>query len=274
MIRNSKKVGAVSVGTAPKKSGSKPKEENGISALARGIRVLRAFRIGDHALTNSELAKRTNLPRPTISRITATLTELGCLHYLESIEAYKLGGSSIAIGQIALANFNMFQIARPMMQKLAEETGLTVAIGTLEKNRMVYMDACQGPALIAVQLKIGSRLPLFSSAMGRTYLASITPEERASLVQKYGAQDAEEREYSERAIERACVDLAKRGFCTVAGEWYPEINGLAAPIITNDGNFVLDCGGPAYVLPMNRMLDEVGPQLAETARKIAASMGN
>jgi DNA-binding IclR family transcriptional regulator len=85
-----------------------------------------------------------------------------------------------------MANFDLVQVARPLMQKLADDTGLTVAIGTLEKNRMVYMDACQGPALIALQLKVGSRLPLFSTAMGRAYLATISSEKRANFTDKYG----------------------------------------------------------------------------------------
>src|ERR1700736_968102 len=81
------------------------------SALARGIRVLRAFRVGDSVLTNSELAKRTSLPKPTISRILATLSELGCVNYIEHLEAYKLGGALIAMGHVASANFDLLQVA-------------------------------------------------------------------------------------------------------------------------------------------------------------------
>jgi DNA-binding IclR family transcriptional regulator len=54
----------------------------------------------------------------------------------------------------------------------------------------------------------------------------------------------------------------------------PEnINGLAVPLLTGEGNFVLDCGGPSYLLPPNRMRDEIGPKLAKIARKIRESMG-
>jgi DNA-binding IclR family transcriptional regulator len=259
--------------TAQAKITRKPKEKDGISALSRGIRVLRAFRLGDSALTNGDLAERTNIPKPTISRITATLTDLGCLNYVEALEAYKLGGASIAIGHVASANFDLLQSARPLMQGLAEDSGLTVAIGTLEKNRMLYMEACQGPALIALQLKVGSRLPLFTSAMGRAYLAMLNRDSREQLAEKYGPTNRIERENSLRAVDRACVELDKQGFCVVAGEWYPDINGLAAPVRAIEGNFVLDCGGPAYTLTQKRMSDEIGPRLADIAKRISTNSG-
>jgi DNA-binding IclR family transcriptional regulator len=258
---------------APGKKSIRAADRAGDSALARGIRVLRAFRVGDSVLTNRELAQRTNLPKPTISRILATLTELGCVNYIEHMEAYKLGGALIAMGHVASANFDLLQVARPLMTRLAEEIGLAVGIGMLEKDRMVYMEACQGSARVALQMRVGSRLPLFPTAMGRAILATMSSDKRAALIDKYGSQDAEERKYTERAIERAAAELDRCGFCTVSGEWDPNINGLAAPLLTGEGNFVLDCGGPSYLLPPNRMQDEIGPQLAKIARKIRESMG-
>jgi DNA-binding IclR family transcriptional regulator len=257
----------------PAKKSNRAADREGDSALARGIRVLRAFRVGDSVLTNRELAKRTNLPKPTISRILATLAELGCVNYIEHLEAYKLGGALIAMGHVASANFDLLQVARPLMTRLAEEIGLAVGIGMLEKDRMVYMEACQGSARVALQMRVGSRLPLFSTAMGRAILATMSSDKRAALIDKYGSQDAEERKYTERAIERAAAELDRCGFCTVTGDWDPNINGLAAPLLTGEGSFVLDCGGPSYLLPPNRMQEEIGPQLAKIAKKIRETMG-
>jgi DNA-binding IclR family transcriptional regulator len=67
--------------------------------------------------------------------------------------------------------------------------------------------------------------------------------------------------------------LEKRGFCVVAGDWYPDINGVAAPVIADEGHFILNCGGPAYILPPQRMFDDIGPQLAKIARTISQNIG-
>jgi DNA-binding IclR family transcriptional regulator len=267
------KLGVRRASRAPAKISAKIVDINGESALARGIRVLRAFRIGDSVLTNTELAKRTNLPKPTISRILTNLTELGCINYIEHLQAYKLGGALIAMGHVASTNFDLVQVARPLMAKLADEVGLAVGVGVLEKDRIVWMESCQGSARVALQVGIGSRLPLFSTAMGRAILAAMSSDMRRRLIDRYGPQDAEERKHNERAIERAVAELNKSGFCTALGEWDPNIHGVAAPLITAEGNFVLGCGGPPYLLPANRMDEEIGPQLAKIARKIRESSG-
>ena len=63
------------------KDGSADKDRNFVTALARGLEILRCFGPSDEYLGNAELAKRTSIPRPTVSRMTATLTQLGYLRY-------------------------------------------------------------------------------------------------------------------------------------------------------------------------------------------------
>ena len=50
-----------------------------VTALARGLEVLRVFTPTEGLLGNGEIAERTGLPKPTVSRLTYTLTKLGYL---------------------------------------------------------------------------------------------------------------------------------------------------------------------------------------------------
>jgi DNA-binding transcriptional ArsR family regulator len=74
-----------------------------VNALARGLEILRCFRPGEIYLTNTELAKRTGLPKPTISRLTHTLTRLGYLEYSEDQGRYQLGSGVLALGYSLLS---------------------------------------------------------------------------------------------------------------------------------------------------------------------------
>ena len=58
-----------------------------MTALARGLSVLRAFGPGNEPLGNADIAARVDLAKPTVSRITFTLTELGYLKYVEDVAA-------------------------------------------------------------------------------------------------------------------------------------------------------------------------------------------
>src|SRR5262245_41883184 len=69
----------------------KTKDRQFVTALARGLEILRAFIPNDGPLGNGEIAQRTGLPKPTVARLTHTLTRLGYLNYLDRLEKYQLG---------------------------------------------------------------------------------------------------------------------------------------------------------------------------------------
>lgn len=58
------------------------KDRQFVTALARGLELLRCFTPSESVLGNQELARKTGLPKPTITRMTHTLTRLGYLKYL------------------------------------------------------------------------------------------------------------------------------------------------------------------------------------------------
>src|SRR5215469_5383641 len=73
-----------------------------VAALARGLEVLRAFTATDGLLGNGEIVERTGLPKPTVSRLTYTLTKLGYLTYVERLGKYQLAPAALALGYSAL----------------------------------------------------------------------------------------------------------------------------------------------------------------------------
>ena len=100
-----------------------------VTALARGLEILRAFGRDDRYLGNGELAKRTGIPKSTVSRLTQTLTSLGYLRYVDQLERYQLGPGVLALGYRYLAGNGVRDIAHPHMQALADSTDCSVALG-------------------------------------------------------------------------------------------------------------------------------------------------
>ena len=65
-----------------------------VTALSRGLEVLRCFGPRDRWLANQEIARRTGLAKPTVSRLAYTLTRLGHLRYSEATNKYALGSAA------------------------------------------------------------------------------------------------------------------------------------------------------------------------------------
>ncbi len=96
------------------------KDRQFVTALARGLEILRCFNPGERFLGVSELSRRTGLPKPTVSRLAGTLTKLGYLSFSGHYGQYQLAPGVLSLGYAFLSNVDIRQIARPMMQVLAE----------------------------------------------------------------------------------------------------------------------------------------------------------
>src|SRR6478609_9939901 len=126
-----------------------------VVALSRGLDVLRAFHPNDGLLGNQELAARTNLPKPTISRLTYTLTKLGYLTPVPRFEKYQLAPSAMALGYAALANLGVRHLSEPYREELMRETGGAVAVGGRDRHSMIYLGravtGCSGSSSTSVR---------------------------------------------------------------------------------------------------------------------------
>lgn len=236
-----------------------------ITALARGLQVLRCFQPGVTTLGNQDLARLTGLPKPTLSRMTYTLTSLGYLRYHGDSGKYSPGYGVLALGYGLLANLELRHLARPCMAELAQQTGGAVALGVFDSDAMLYIEAVHGSDALYLRLPPGSRLPM-GSAMGRAYLAGLAASERDDLITRLGSAAP-----SALVVERGCEDHAKTRCCFSIGGWRPDINAVAVSFtpMTGEGRVVMSCGGPASLLPENVLRDRVAPLLCEAVAQIA-----
>ena len=247
-----------------------------VTALARGLDVLRVFRRDDAALGNREIARRTDLPKATVSRLTYTLSRLGYLTYLPESSNYRLGPGTLALGFTTLGTLGVRDVARPHMQALADETGCSVALATRNGMAMLYLEHCTGPGGIRVDLDVGSHLKLATSAVGRAYIAGLPPRDREQLMMKLARREGEAWPAEKAGIDTAVEDLARQGFVVSAGDWKGDVNAVGAPLGAGTGGlaFALNCGGPAFLLPKERLTGEIGPRLVATVARIRDALGS
>lgn len=242
-----------------------------VAALARGLAILRCFRSGDRYLGNQELAQRTGLPKPTVARLTHTLTRLGFLTHSPAREAYALGAGVLALGHAYLAALSVRAVAWPLMQELAEYAHATVALAENDNERMVVVEICHGSPAYRLRLDVGQRVPHNTTALGRAFLAAQPPEVRAERIQSLcRALPAEERAQRAAEIERSLREHDRLGFVYSWGEWNPQFFAAGAPLVSADRTRVLSlsCSGPLFELTRKRLLTEIGPRVVQLRDRI------
>lgn len=246
-----------------------------VVALARGLDVLRAFRPNDGLLGNQEIAARTKLPKPTVSRLTYTLTRLGYLTPVPRFEKYQLAPAAMSLGYSALANLGVQHLSESFREDVMKATGGAVAVGARDRLSMIYFGQSRSGLALGVQLDVGSKVPIATTAMGRAYIWALDDDDRAQLLRElrehYGHRWPRIRE----GIERAGELVARHGFAISAGEWQDDVHAAGVALKLNDGTgpYAFNCGAPAFRFTEERLLNDIGPRLVTMVRNIEAALG-
>lgn len=243
-----------------------------VTALARGLQVLRAFRDAAEMLGNREIAARTGLPKPTVSRLTHTLLSLGYLVHDPEGERYGLGPAVLALSAAFLRQNSFPQMVKPFLQDLATAVQAHVALGLLDGLSSVYVQLWRGQGQrIVLSSEVGYRLPLARSAMGMATLASLDEGERTALMTRL-RRDAADAARLDQSYRRCAAEIAQHGFCVGIGIWHQDINAVAAPIHApgGRGQFALNISGPAFLLTEEVLRRDTGPKLMETIERMRA----
>jgi DNA-binding IclR family transcriptional regulator len=234
------------------------------TTLARGLEVLRCFTPLEPLLGNKEISVRTGLPKPTVSRLTYTLTKLGYLRHNMRLGKYQLGSAVLSIGYPLLASMNVRQVARPSMKELADYCNGWVSMGVRDRLNMVYVESCRSGNGITTQ-----------SVIGRAFLAACTPPEREAVLNQMKVKEPESHRKYRAAIDKGLEDIRSRGFCASMGEFRREHFAVGVPMRrTVDGEIVaFNCGVPAFMVKKGQLEDDIGPRLVAMVRNIEASLG-
>lgn len=244
-----------------------------VTALARGLDILGCFRTGDRFLSNYEIAQRTGLARPTVSRLTYTLTKTGHLLHDEKSGEYRLAAAVLRLGYSVLAATNISErfIADMDLLTSGPNPHVTVALGECTGITAVYLAASRSKQAVSLSMNVGAQLPLFYSSIGRAILAGMTDEERTASLRKGIEEFPDDKERMEQGLKSAVQDYKIYGYCTSFGSWKPEINAIGAPIRSIDGRTIygINVGGPSFLVKPEELIGYYGPRLLEMVEMLS-----
>ncbi len=249
------------------------KEE--VSALARGLALLKVIGMGSGPIGNRELAEATGIPKATVSRLTATLVSAGYLRQSEDSERFSLGPALLDMSSRYLRHFDLRAVARPYLLELSESGGVSVHLGVRDALDVLVIDSLRPREMvISSRIEVGTRMTLATSAAGRAYLAALPEPEQAALLEQIRLESGEHWREIEPALMAGLDDYARFGYCGSFGEWHPDIHALGFALEGPRGErYTVSCGGPAYLLPRDAMVSRIAPLLLETAQRIAGEAG-
>lgn len=249
------------------------KEGDFVKSLARGLLVIRSFDENHRLQTLSDVGKRTGLSRATARRLLLTLRELGYVT-LED-RAFALAPGVLRLGYAYLSALGAPEIAQPFLQALSDDVHESCSMTVLDGPDIVYVARAPTKRLFSLTLSIGSRLPAFTTSMGRVLLADLDREAVEALLMKSDLEARTAKSTTSR--ERIFTELERartQGWYIIDEELELGIRAVAAPVRDRSGKVVAAINVSTSTARMtNEDLERnVLPKLLATAEQLSAAL--
>jgi DNA-binding IclR family transcriptional regulator len=243
--------------------------------VGRAISILETLADGPVELGVTQVGRRLGIHKATASRLMATLAEHGLVERNSATDKYRLGFGLVRLAKAAAGKLDLVQQARPVLERIAEESGETVNLAVLDGDDVVNIDQITPGHLVVNVNWVGKRTPLHCTSNGKVLMAFLTDVERKRILSRRLPRMTERTIVDPLALQRELSEVRARGWAHTVEELEIGLNAVAAPVRRSDGSVVaaLSVSGPAYRVTPER-ISELGPMVASAANTISGRLGH
>lgn len=218
---------------------------------------------GKNGVRLVDLVEQLGYPRPTAYRTLRTLKEHGFVTQDHDGAPYRLGGRIMALGMKALGTLDLREIARPELQQLSQDFGVTAHLAVLEEDEVVYIDKIESSHPIRIASGIGWRGKLHCTALGKAMMAEAGPNVRSRAI---AAGLVRKTKWTITTIDKLDKELTRvraQGYAVDRQENEPEICCVASAIKDHSGKVV---GGISMSGTITQISGERVPAIGKRVR--------
>jgi IclR family pca regulon transcriptional regulator len=211
--------------------------KNTVNSLAKGFRILEAFTAHEPELTMAEVARRAKVDNATAFRFLNTLVGSGYVERVPDAKLFRLTTKVLDLGFNAIARSDLRTQARPILRNLVGAINEAASVGVLDGANILYVERIQaGLARLGVDMRIGSRVPAYATAIGHAVLAWLPrPAQIAVLRGQPRPQLTPTTQTDLDALLARLAQVKRRGYAVSNQETVPGLYVLAAPVLDSDG---------------------------------------
>ena len=221
------------------------------------VRILEAFPDGDAELSLKETSFRAVVSRTSTLRILFTLASYGYIYKNPVTGRYRLGPKVIELGRKSLPARKIVQAARPHLQQLFEQFNETVSLAVLQDGDIVYVDSLESSHAFRMAADIGSRVPLHSTALGKSLAAFVAEAGLRDLLERCDWTRFTPRTITSRKqFFEVLNEVRGQGYSLDNEETEPGACCVAVPILepNQQARAAISIAGPAHRIRAKRKL--------------------
>ncbi|MBW1780662.1 MAG: IclR family transcriptional regulator [Deltaproteobacteria bacterium] len=203
-----------------------------VPALDKGFGILRLLAKSKTPMGISEISKRLNYNKSTVSNIAYTLCDLGILE--NGLDGkFWFGTELYLLGRAAGKGSELIQTVRPFLEEIQQETDLSLFLGIRSGDQAVIIDKVDSSYDLRISSEVGMRLPLLAGAGGKALLAQLTDEELDVLLSNVPLKKFTPNTRTHKSTFRAAVlKVRESGVAYDFEEYIEGIVAIAVPLKT------------------------------------------
>lgn len=220
----------------------------------------------------SEVSKYLETPKSTVHDHLRTLEQLELVVNEDGV--YKTGTRFLEFGGYARQQMKVFEVAKPEVKKLAQQTGEHSNLMVEEHGRGIFLYKAEGTDAVQLDTYSGYRVHLQTTALGKTILAHM-PEERATtILEHHGCPKVTGRTITDiDELWEEFETIREQGYARDVEERVRGMHCVAAPILRNDEVLgAVSVSGPKSRMQGKRFEEEIPRQVLRTANVIEVNM--
>ncbi|UCD71207.1 MAG: IclR family transcriptional regulator [Syntrophobacterales bacterium] len=247
-----------------------------IQSVTNALNLLEEFKPDRNELGVTELSKRLNLHKNNVFRLLATLEAKGYIEQNKATENYRLGVKSLELGQTFIKQLGLVRQAKPFLKEIVNKCNEMAYIGVIRQNSIVYLDVEEANQTVKVANRVGWRLPIHCTAIGKAQIAFASEEE----LEKLGILDHMERFTPNTIVDKAefikhVKEVAKRGYALDNEEYNLGVRCVGIPLRDYTGRVVggISVSGPSFRMTDEILKEKVIPVAKEAGEKVSKRLG-
>lgn len=210
-----------------------------IQALDRALQIVDLFDEHTTELKITEISSRMALHKSTVHSLLKTLMLHGYIGQDIDSGKYKLGLKFIEKGQLMLSSLDIRAVAKKNLSDLSDRTGQTTHLVILSGKEGIYIDKVEGVKAAIRYSRLGGRVPLHCSAVGKVLAAFQADEKQRKLLSDYSFTIHTPKTIGNMAQFIAeLAQVNKQGYAIDDQENEPGVRCVAAPIYDHNHQII------------------------------------
>mgnify|MGYP000896860797 CR=1 FL=1 len=263
-------------GDAPTARRRGPKSERpAVQSVIHALDILDYLVSCSREVGVTELARVMNIHKSTVSRLLSTLNSRGYVTRNLQTKQYSLGMHLLELSRAKLDQLDLRPLARPYLEDLVRETGETAHLAIMDRDKVVYIDKVDTPQTLMMRSKVGYRIAIHCTALGKAMVAELPEDAVNALLDPASMVRFTPNTITDPdAFRQHLSSVRDRGYAIDDEEHENGIRCVAAPVKDHAGRVVgaISLSGPTLRVSRERA-EALGQLVGDASRRLSLALG-